>query len=66
MLTNSIYDKKISPRNFCEEELSLKKTSVSDVTQKRHQFPLPPIQLKKSANSGSISENEIIHSVDDS
>ncbi len=66
MLTNSSYAKKISPRNLCQEELSLKKTSVSDVTQKRHQFPLPPIQLKKSANSGRISENNMMHSIDDS
>ncbi len=66
MLTNSSYATKISPRNLCREELSMKKTSVSDVTQKRHKFPLPPIQLKKSANSGNISENEIMHSVDDS
>jgi hypothetical protein len=66
MSTNSSYTKKISPRNLCEEELSLKRTRVSDVTQKRHQFRLQPIQLKKSANSGSISENGIMHSVDDS
>jgi len=66
MSTNSSYTKKISTRNLCEEELSLKKTSVSGVTQKRHGFPLPPVQLKKSANSGSISENEMMHSVDDS
>jgi len=66
MSTNSSYTKKISPRNLYEEELSLKKTSISDVTQKRHQCPLPPIQLKKSANSGNISENEIMDSVDDS
>jgi hypothetical protein len=66
MLTNSSYAKKISPRNLRQEELSLQETSVSDVTQKRHQFRLQPIQLKKSANSGSISENGIMHSVDDS
>jgi hypothetical protein len=66
MLTNSSYAKKISPRNLRQEELSLQETSVSDVTQKRHQFPLPPIQLKKSANSGGISENEMMHSTDGS
>ncbi len=66
MLTNSSYAKEISPKNLCQEELSLKKTSVSDVTQKRHQSPLPPVQLKKSANSGRISENKMMHSIDDS
>ncbi len=43
-----------------------KKTSVSDVTKKRHQFLLQTFQFKKSANLEAIFENQTVHFSDDS